>query len=220
MFQQLHQHFEGRRDRVGAELRGLDKVQRRAGAGGEDFGFVAVVVVDRADVFDQRHAFLRDVVETADKRADIRRARLRGEQRLAGRETERHVRFDAFLGEDARRLQAFGDQRQLHDDVFVNARQRAPFAEHRLGFQRRDLRADRAVHDRGDFVQQLGERLAAGGDEAGVGRHAIDEAHRLGFLDFVEVAGVDKNFHAFARWLRAGEGERGPASGGGPEPKP
>ena len=55
-----------------------------AAAGDQHLGLERVVAVDLDDLADEVHAVGRDIVEAADERADVRRARLRREQRLRG----------------------------------------------------------------------------------------------------------------------------------------
>ena len=58
------------------------------------------------ELADDVHAVLVDVVEAADERRQQRRAGLRGEQALVGREDQRAVGLDALFGEARDGLEA------------------------------------------------------------------------------------------------------------------
>src|SRR5262249_13755728 len=77
VFNQLLHHFERHGGDVRAAPRRLDHVQRVAYAGRQNLGVKSVVVVNLPNLSDQSHAFVADVVQAADERADESRSRFR-----------------------------------------------------------------------------------------------------------------------------------------------
>ena len=137
----------------------------------------------------------RDVVEAADERADVGRADLRGKERLGRREDQRDVDPDAFVGERLRRPDAVARERHLDDDVLVNRREVAPFGDHPRVVGRDDLGADRALDDLADVLRDLPRVAALLRHERGIRRDAVDDAERDERLDFLEISGIDEEFH-------------------------
>jgi hypothetical protein len=88
VLEQLPDDLGRRGHHVGADLRRFDDVHRMADAGDQDLRREIVIVVDQADVGDQRHAVEADVVVAADEGRDEGRAGLGREQRLGGREAQ------------------------------------------------------------------------------------------------------------------------------------
>src|SRR5262249_27718112 len=77
VFDQLLYHLERHSGDVRAEPRRFDHVQRVADAGRQNLGVKSVVVVNLPNLPDQSHAFVADVVQAADERADESRSRFR-----------------------------------------------------------------------------------------------------------------------------------------------
>src|SRR5262245_30355488 len=77
VFEQLLNHLERHGGDVRAEPRRFDHVQRVADAGRQNLGVKSVVVVNLPNLSDQSHAFVADVVQAADERADESRSRFR-----------------------------------------------------------------------------------------------------------------------------------------------
>ena len=95
----LLQDLERQRGDVGAGERRLGHVDRIPDRGREHLGLDLVDREDLGQLADDDHPVLVDVVEPADERRDQARAGLRREQALVGREDERAVGLDAFIGE-------------------------------------------------------------------------------------------------------------------------
>src|SRR5882724_7954814 len=120
---ELLEHRERQRHDVGAGLRSVDDVKRVADRGREHLRLEPLDPVDLADVPDQVHADVRDVVEAAEEGADVDGAGLRGEERLGRREAERLVDADSLAGEVLHRLEPVLGERALHDGVGRDLRQ-------------------------------------------------------------------------------------------------
>ena len=75
------------RGHIGPHFRGLNNVHRRAHRGDQHFRFeCGIGVVDLANIRDQLHAVLPDIVQTSHERRDERRPRLGRQNRLRRRE--------------------------------------------------------------------------------------------------------------------------------------
>src|SRR6185369_513883 len=84
---------------IGADKGRVEDMDRVAHAGHDDLGHVAVVVEDGADLFDDPHAVLRNIVKPADKGRYVRSARLGRQKRLHGGENQGHIGLDPFCGQ-------------------------------------------------------------------------------------------------------------------------
>src|SRR5215510_13118250 len=77
VFEQLLYNLERHGGDVRAEPRRFDHVQRVADAGRQNLGVKSVVVVNLPNLPDKSHAFVADIVKSADERADESRSRFR-----------------------------------------------------------------------------------------------------------------------------------------------
>ena len=195
VLEELIDHLRRARADVGAHLRGLDDVNRMARAGDEHFGLERIVPVDLDDFLDEVHAGLADIVEAADERADHRRAGLRGEQRLRGREHERDVHLEAFARQRLARAHAVSRERHLDDDVLVDRGEVAAFAKHPLPVGGEHFGADGALHDAADLLHRLAIIAGLLRHQRRVRRHAVDDADVGQRLDFLDVACVYEKLH-------------------------
>src|SRR5439155_24517245 len=132
MLHELLEHRERERHDVGPGLRGVDDVQGVADRGGEHLRLEALDPVDLADVADEVHADVRDVVEASEEGADVDGARLRRQERLRRREAGRLVDANALAGEVLYGLEAVLGERALHDGVRRHLRQLLAFFHHAL----------------------------------------------------------------------------------------
>src|SRR6185369_4220644 len=176
VIEQLVDHLERYRRDVCAYACGFDHVNRMPETGGQYFGFPGVVPVNLNDAFQQQQTVFTDVIETTEKRADKRSARLCGKYCLRRRETERDVYFNAFVGQLACRFQALARQRAFDDDVWSDLRILASFAKHAVFLQARHFRGDGALHDladRGDVLFEVDTAFLR--DQRGIGGHAVGE---------------------------------------------
>src|SRR6266581_6825456 len=189
----LLQDVERQGDDVRAELRGLNDVERMADRGDEDFAIPFVVPEDRDDLADHLHPVLAHVVEPADERADVLRARLRREDRLVRAEDQGRVDLDAFRRQGLNRLQAFRRHLNLHDDVLMELRELTALLDHLVRLGRRDLEANRAVDEGEDVLDHLGPLAARLRDERRVRRDAVEDAPRGRFADLVDVRGIEED---------------------------
>ena len=181
---------------VGADQRGLFDVQHITDRGGQDLRLQRrIVVVDGADLADQVHAVEADVVQPADERRDEGRAGLGRQQRLIGREAQRHVDHRALGGKRATGLEAGPGERHLDRDVLGDLGQRPAFLEHALGVEGCHLGTDRAVDDGANLGDDLLEVAARLGDQRGVGGDAVQQAGGRQLADFGHIRRVDKEFH-------------------------
>src|SRR5437667_162195 len=81
-------------------------------------------------------------------------AGLGGQEGLARRETQRDIDLDPFRRQCLAGFQALRDQRDLDHDVLMDLGEVLALFDHRIGFDADDLGADRAVHDRADFLEE------------------------------------------------------------------
>ena len=195
VFDDLLEDGEGRRDDVAADFGRFHEVDGAAGGGGENFGFKAVVVVDHPDVADEFEAVGTDVIEATDKGADVAGSGFGGEEGLVGVEAEGDVGLNPFGGEALDGFEAFGDEGNFDDDVFVPGGEDFAFFDHLVRIEADDFGTDGAVDDFGDFEDEILEVFAAFGGEGGVGGYAVDESPGGGFADFFGITGVDKDLH-------------------------
>ena len=155
----------------------------------------ALHTIDLADVADEVHSDVRDVVEATEERTDVVRAGLGRQQRLRRREAKRLVDADALAGEVLHGFEAVGGQRALHDDVRRHLGQLGALLDHALEVRGHDLEADVAGDDRADLLDEWPEGLLLLGGQRRVGRHAVDDTERDAFLDLVHVGRVEKDLH-------------------------
>ncbi len=101
------------------------------------------------------------VPEPTDERRDVRRAGLGREQRLRRREAQRDVGLDALVCARANGLEAFGEQRDLDDDVRAQRSELARFLHHLVVLDADNFRRHRTFHDVADLEQHIAE-LAPG----------------------------------------------------------
>ena len=149
-----------------------------------------------ADVGDEAHPVLAQIVEAADERRDEIRARLRSEQRLRGGEAQGDVDGRAPGAQAAAGLETVPCQGDLDDDIGVEAGQAAALGDHAVGVDGGDLGADGAARNGGaDVCERPVEGTARSGDERRVGGHPVDETGGGEIADFVYIGGVDEEFH-------------------------
>lgn len=187
--------FEGACRDVGAGDRALEHVVRVPDARGENLGLHAVVVVDGADLADEIHAVLADVVESADERADEERACLRDHKRLQALEAQREVGFDSGIAHRFAGFEAVDGAGQLHDDVWRDLDVLAAFLHHAFKVSRDDFRRDWPFAHAADFSETLGVGHAFFGDERWICSDAIEHAEVMGFFHVVEVGGIEIDLH-------------------------
>ncbi len=156
---------------------------------------VGIVVVDGADLAHQVHAVGTGIVEPAYERRDERGAGLGRQQRLVGREAQRHVDHRALPGQRPARLQARPGQRHLDGDVRGDLCQHAAFSQHALEVGGGHLGAHRPRHERADLGDDLLEVALGLGHQRGVGGDAVDEAGGGQLLDFGHVCRIHEEFH-------------------------
>ena len=142
-----------------------------------------------------RHA---DVVQTAQERADVRRARARSQKCLVRAEDQRHIALDALCGKHLGRFQALHRHGNLHHHVRMDRRDLTAFRDHarRVLGGGLYLAGDGAVHNGRDLTDDLTEIPPLFCNQAGVRRHAADNAHIVGFFDVLHVCCVDKKLHS------------------------
>src|SRR5215471_17626270 len=192
---ELLEHRERNRRHVGTGLGGVDDVQGVADRGGQHLGLETLDAVDLADVADQVHADVGDVVETSEERADIEGARLRRKERLGRREAQGLVHTDALARQVLHRLETVLGERALDDGIRRDLRELLAFLHHALESGRDHLEAHVAGHDRADLFDEWPERTLLLGDQRGVGRDPVDDSQRDTFLDLAEARRIEKDLH-------------------------
>ena len=90
------------------------------------------------------------------------------------------------------RLDAVPGERHLDDDVLVDLRELAPFAQHALDIGRDDFGAGRPLHDLADPLEDGAVVAAFLRQQRRVGGDAVDDAERHQRFDFLEIARVDE----------------------------
>ena len=178
---------------------------RMADGGGQHLGAeIGVVVENGADIADEGHAVLANVVHPPDEGRDERGPGLGGEQRLVGREAQRHVDHDAVLRERPAGLEAGPGERHLDRHVFGDRGELAGLGKHGFLVGRCHLRADGAFHKLADLAHGL-DKVAAGlGDKRGVGGDAIEQARGGKLADFGDFRRVGEEFHGVPSFVSRG----------------
>src|SRR4029079_9974158 len=149
-----------------------------------------------------------------DERRQQRRAGLRCEQALVGREDQGAVRLDRLGGEAAHRLEALLAHRDLDDDVGGELRERPTLLEHALDVLGDDLGGDGPWRDLADLLEdRVVARAADLRVEGWVRRDAVEDAPAGDGPDLVDVGGVEEDLHRFG--LLVGLAARLPARAGG-----
>src|SRR5262245_34748674 len=171
-------------------------MQRVAYGGGQHLGAEALHAIDLADVADQVHAHVRDVVQAAEEGADVVRAGLGREQRLGRREAQRLIDADAAAGQVLNRLEPVLREGTLHHHVVGDLAELLGFLHHALEIGGHHLQAHVARRRRlTDLLDQRTERALLLGDQRWVGGDAVQESHLHGFLDLTHARGIEKDFH-------------------------
>src|SRR5678815_4195431 len=91
MFEKLFDDLERHCRDVRADPRGFDHVQRMTDARREYLCFELIIVEDLANLLDQPHPVVPDVVQSTQERTDKARTRLGGHQRLRSIEDKRLI---------------------------------------------------------------------------------------------------------------------------------
>ena len=180
-----------------AELGSLDDVEGVAHRGDENLGFEGfrIIVENLANLRDQRHAIVSDVVEAADEGGHESGPGLGRQERLGRRKAEGHVDHDSGLGERAAGFQPVPGQGNLDRDVVGPRGQDATLADHVVEGGGGDLGTDGSRDDFADLVEDFKKIAPAAGDERGIGGHAVEQTSGREILDLVDVGGVDKELH-------------------------
>ena len=166
-----------------------------ANAGGDNLRRQAVGAEDPDQVFHEGAAVFADIIEAADKGADIGRSGTGGQHGLSQAEDKRAVRPDALGAEDLNGLQAFGDAGNLNNDIVGDPDEFPRFPHHPFAILADDFGADRSRNQFADFGDDLCLGTPRLRDEGRIGRHAIYDALIGKFLDFFYIGRVHKDFH-------------------------
>src|SRR6185369_675972 len=165
VFCQLNHDRVGDGGDIGADQGRVEYVDRVAYAGHDDLAGVAVVVEDGADLFDDAHAVLGDVVQAADEGGHVGGARFGSQQRLHGSEDQGDIGLDPLVGKCLAGLETFRGHGQFDDDVLVDLGQFLAFLDHAGRVQGDDLSRDRAVDDGDDLLDDVLEFAPRLGDQ-------------------------------------------------------
>src|SRR6185437_14803970 len=195
MVQQLIEYLRRDRRHVSARERALAHMADAADRGGEHLGLETVIVVDIADVVDQRHAVLAAIVDAADEGRNVSRARIRRHHRLDRREAERDVDVQVVGCESTAGPQPIPGQRHFYGDVLGDFREAVPLLHHAVEIGGQNLGTDRAGNNGADLLQDIDIVAAGLGGERGIGGHAVHKPGRRVIADFLEIGSIEEDFH-------------------------
>ena len=150
------------------------------------------------DLHGHAHAVIAHVVDAVNVGRGVGGAGLGREERLHGGVDGRGRGADALGGEHADGLEALGDARDLGEGVLAELGDDAlAVRDHALGVSGHDLGVKLHVgaDDVADLAQDLEGRPAGGGQDRGVGGHAVDRVVLHQALDGVDVGVVDDELH-------------------------
>ena len=131
--QHLHDYLVRNSGNVRTILGGVGYVLRTADAGGNNFGGNAVDLKNGGNVLNHGNAVVGNVVQSADKGADVGGACLCGKQSLCRAEDQGHVGLNALGGKNLYCLQAFLGYGDLDNDVLMDLGKLACFLYHACG---------------------------------------------------------------------------------------
>ena len=137
----------------------------------------------------------RDVVEAAHEAGDVGGAGAGGQQRLVGREDERHVDRDAVGRELVGRRQPLLAERDLHRDVLVQLAQRPALGDHPGGVLGDDLGRDGSADQLADALDDVARVAVLLRQERRVGGRTGEDAPAGDLLDLGDRSGVDEEPH-------------------------
>ena len=145
------------------------------------------------------NAVFGDIVEPPDKRADVARAGVSGQQRLRGGEHQRHVDAHAFVRKLAARLKARLANRQLDDNVRSERGQAQTLLDHavrrgcsRLGGNGKPFAKLGDLEHMGFKIREFATRLCV---QRGIGGDAGKAAPALRFCNLIQIGGIDEELH-------------------------
>ncbi len=187
---------------MGADFRRLDDMADAADRSDQNFGTESGMrFVDFANLGNQVHADLADIVEAPDEGRNEGGSGLGRQDCLTGGEAQRHVDRDAVAGQRFAGHQPIGGQRHLDGDVARDLGQILAFADHRRRIQCRHFRRNGAGNDRANLRDHIFEALAGLGHEGRIGGRAVNQARGGEGANFLDVCGVDEEFHVGSRSL-------------------
>ena len=170
-------------------------MDRVAHARDQYLGGEIVIVVDQPDVGNKLHALGADIVEPADEGRDEAGTRLGREQRLIGREAERHIDHCPLAPQRLAGLEPIDGERHLDGDIGRDLPQDLGLAHHLGMFGRHHLGRYRTRHHRADLPRYLHEVPPRLVDQRGIGGDAVEQPRLRQLADVVDVGGVDEEFH-------------------------
>ena len=123
--------------------------------GNQYFGCVIIICINAANLLDQPHAVLADIIKPANKRRNKAGAGFCRKQRLTGCETQRYIDFCAGVAERATGLQSGSCQWHFHRNIWRNRRQFPAFSKHCFIISGGDLGAHRPINHSTDFGDSM-----------------------------------------------------------------
>src|SRR5579884_4569410 len=150
MLDELLENIQRQSHDMRAGFGGLNHVQRPAHRGREHLRFEAVVPVNCKNVGEHFNARPADVVDAADERAHYVSAGFGGDDGLGRAEAERDIGANPVFGQRAGGNDAFGNQRNLDNNVAMNAGEEAAFGNHLFGGGGHYFGADIAIDNAGN----------------------------------------------------------------------
>ena len=153
---------------------------RMADRRGQHLRRVAVIAIDTHDMGHERHAVLRNIVQTPDEGRNIGSSGFCSQQGLSDGEDQRTVGADAFPGEIIHSTNSVGRAGEFHNNIGMQPGKAFALADHAVEIRRDHLGADVAVHDIAYFDVMAAAGLLAPnvllGHQRRVGRHTVENA--------------------------------------------
>ena len=167
----------------------------RADGRRENLRFKTVVVVNRADVFDQIHTVDVNIIQPTNERRDERRPCLGRQKRLIGRETQGYVHHLALTRQHLAGFQTIPSKRQLDGNVFGDPSKLAPLGDHGICFKCDNLGANWPCDQITNFFGHFENITPRFQNQRWVGRDPIDHAKVIQLGNCVDLGGINKEFH-------------------------
>ena len=126
---------------------------------------------------------------------DEARARLRREQRLIGRKTERDINHRTVTAQRLARLEAINRQWHLDANIVRDLAQDFGLFHHRRMIKRYNFGGDRAINQSANFLRHLHKIAARFMDQRWIGGDAVEQARRGKFGNVLGIGGINEEFH-------------------------
>ena len=204
---ELRDHGIGDRGDIRPHAGGFQHMDGMADTCHDDFRLKEIIRENVHNLGHHLHARSGDVVQPSHKRAHVGRPRFGGQQGLQRRKDQRHVGLNPFIGTNLDGFETFFGHGDFDNHVAVDGGQFPGFRNHGVGGGAHGFGAHRSLHDVADLFDMRPKALTIRnpflGDQGRIGRHAVENPQRVGFLDFIQVGRIDEEFHSsFGSFLR------------------